>query len=252
MILQSIIVFLILSLLSCNSSQTKTNAEAITSGDKADVNDTTAKFISKDTILITDTIPRFTVDDYSVTYEMMDEQKADNSSLYKKISGKTQSLDKAWFTNDTLKQTLIFELYTDGHRLATYHFYNNNIPTELFDGIVLHTFDGEIASNQQKQSDFKGLLKQSVKINSKYFRSDKGFALGDSKQKILRVYGQPDKTTTNRGIEKLEWNFVGDILYDGKEDLKRKPLAKNNYGHKAYLFFKNGKLIGQLLRNDIP
>ena len=241
-----------LILLSCNGSQTKAKTEAIPSGNKADVKDSSAKLISKDTILVSDAIPRFTVDDYPVTYEMMAEQKADNSSSYKKVSGKTQSLDKTWLTNDTLEQTLIFELYTDGYRLATYHFYNNDIPPELLDGIELHTFDGDIASNQQKQKDFKGFLKQSIKISPKYFTSDKGFKLGDSKQKILEVYGKPDKITTSRGIEKLEWNFIGDILYDGKEDLKGKPLAKDNYGHQAYLFFKNGKLIGQILRNDIP
>lgn len=78
-----------------------------------------------------------------------------------------------------------------------------------------------------------------MKINSKYFTSDKGLRLGDNKEKILKIYGQPDKRTTSKGIEVLEWNFVGDLLYDGKEDLKGKPLAKDNYGHQAYLLFKN-------------
>ena len=183
---------------------------------------------------------------------MIAEQKTDNSSSYKKISGKTQSLDKAWFTNDTLKQTLIFEMYTDGHRLVTYHFLNNEIPTELIDKIELHTSEGELATKQQKTNDFKGFLLQSIKIGSKYFTTDKGLKLGDTKQKILKIYGQPNKRTSINEIEKFEWTFVGDILYDGKEDLKGKPLAKDNYGHQAYLFFKNGKLIRQILHNDIP
>jgi hypothetical protein len=249
--LQILTFFLTFGFLSCNNNVTTTNKN-ISSSNKFEVKDSSLQPISKDTILINDTIKRFDVDDFPVTYEMIAEQKMDNNSSYSKTSGKTKSLDKTWFTNDTLKQTLIFELYTDGHRLVTFHFYNNEIPTELIDRIELHTSEGELASKQQKRNDFKGFLTQSIKINSKYFITDKGLKLGDNKQKILKLYGQPDKRTTNNGIEKLEWNFVGDILYDGKEDLKGKPLAKDNYGHQAYLFFKNGKLIGQILHNDIP
>lgn len=250
--LQTLTVFLVLSLFACNNYEKRADNENITSATKLEAKDSASKPISKSTVSPSDTIKRFIVDDYPVTFEMMREQKADNYSSYSKTSGKTKSLDKAWFTNDTLKQTLVFELYTDGHRLVTYHFYNNNIPNELFDRIELHTSDGELASTQQKAKDFTGFLTQSVKINSEYFTTDKGLKLGDNKQNILKIYGQPDKKTIKNGIEKLEWDFVGDILYDGKENLKGKPLAKDNYGHQAYLFFRNGKLIGQILHNDIP
>jgi hypothetical protein len=250
--LQTLTLFLTFSLLACNSNKTKSNDVNTSSKNEIEVNDSPLKPILKDTTLLTDTFKRFVVDDYPVTYEMMAEQKVDNSSSYTKTSGKTKSFDKAWFSNDTLKQTLIFELYTDGHRLATYHFYNNDIPAALIDRVELHTDNGEIANNQQKENDFNGFLKQSVKIEKKYFKTDKGLLLGDSKQKAISFYGQPHSKKEKNGIETLEWDFVGDLLYDGKENLKGKPLAKDNYGHQAYLFFRNGKLIGQMLHNDIP
>jgi hypothetical protein len=250
-LLQTWILYLTIVFLSCKINETKTGTD-ISSAKRTEVKDNSLKPVATDTILMNDTIKRFVIDDYPVTYEMMAEQKADNYSSIIKTSGQTKSLDKAWFTNDTLKQTLIFELYTDGHRLVTYHFYNNEIPDELFDRIILHTPEGEVASKQQKTYDFKGFLTQSVKINSKYFTTDKGLELGDYKQKILNIYGRPDKITAKKGIEKLAWNFAGDILYDGKVDLKGKSLAKDSYGHQAYLFFKNRKLIAQVLYNDIP
>lgn len=129
--LQIFRVILIASLLSCNNRETNNNNKTHVPTDKLRVNDSLEKPNLQESILQNDTIKRFIVEDYPVTYEIMAEQKADNSSSYKKVSGKTQSLDKAWFTNDTLKQTLIFELYTDGYRSAIYHFtvmiYSRNI-----------------------------------------------------------------------------------------------------------------------------
>lgn len=203
------------------------------------------------TVVISDTIKRFVVDNFPLTNEMLGDKTSYNS-LYKKQSGQTYSFDKAWYSNDTLKQTLVFELYTDYHRMHTYHFYNNDIPTDLMNRIELHTNDGELASVNQKRKDFDGFLKQSTKINSSYFVSNKGFRLGDTKQKIINIYGIADKISLNKGIEKLEWKFLGDILYDGKTELNGKSLVKNNYGHQAILFFKDEKLIGQILHNDIP
>lgn len=203
------------------------------------------------TFAISDTVKRFLVDDYPVTNSMLADKTSNNSS-YKKQSGQSYSYDKAWFSNDTLKQILVFELYTDYHRMVTYHFNSNDILTDLIKSMELHTDGGELASEKQKLKDFGGFLKQSTKINSKYFITDKGFKLGDTKQKAINNYGNPDKSSISNGIEKLEWDFVGDELYDGKIDLKGKPLAKDSFGHQITMYFKNGKLIGQILYNDIP
>jgi hypothetical protein len=40
------------------------------------------------------------------------------------------------------------------------------------------------------------------------------------------------------GVEILEWSFVGDQLYNGKDDLKGKPLAEDSYGHQVNMHFK--------------
>ena len=202
-------------------------------------------------VSIPDTIKKFVVDDYPVTDEMLADKTSSNSS-YKKQSGQTFSYDKAWFSNDTLKQPLVFELYTDYHRLVTYHFLDNDIPTDLINRMELHIDGGELASDKQKLKDFSGFLKQTTKINSSYFITDKGLRLGDTKQKAVETYGNPDKQTITDGIEKLEWLFIGDTSYDGKTDLKGKPLADNSFGHQILMYFRNGKLIGQILHNDIP
>ncbi len=76
--------------------------------------------------------------------------------------------------------------------------------------------------------------------------------MGTKKQKAIDVYGKPDKESMNADFEKLEWEFIGDIFYDGKTDLKGKPLAKESFGHQIIMYFKNGKLVGQILLNAIP
>jgi hypothetical protein len=178
--------------------------------------------------------------------------KTSDNSSYKKQSGQTFSYDRVWFSNDTLKQILVFELYTDYHRMVTYHFYTNDIPIDLISRMELHIDGGDPASEKQKLNDFGGFLKQTTKINSSYFITDKGFRLGDTKQKAIETYGNPDKQTITDGIEKLEWDFIGNELYDGKTDLKGKPLADNSFGHQILMYFRNGKLTGQILFNDIP
>ena len=116
----------------------------------------------------------------------------------------------------------------------------------------LHTNNGDGATQEQKLKDFSGFLNTTTKINSSYFVSNKGFALGDSKQKAIGVYGNPDKQALIDGVEKLEWSFVGAISYDGKIDFKGKPLAENSFGHQVIMYFKSDKLVGLVLHNDIP
>jgi len=116
----------------------------------------------------------------------------------------------------------------------------------------LDTESGEVASEKQKRKDFDVFLKQTTKISSAYFTSDKGFKLGNKKQKANDIYCTPDKQSMNIGVEKLEWEFIGDTFYDGKTVLKGKTLEKDSFGDRIVMYFKNGKLIGQILHNDIP
>jgi hypothetical protein len=110
----------------------------------------------------------------------------------------------------------------------------------------------ELASNELKEKYFIGFLKYATKIGRKYFTSDKGFKLGDSKQKALTIYGKPDKKTTKDNIEIYEWEYEGENLFDRKSDLKGKPLAAASFGHQTIMFFKSNKLVGIIFHNDIP
>ena len=249
--LQTLTITIAFGLLSCNNSRIETTIKSENVKINSVSIDTAIKPEQQSAVGISDTIKKIVVDDYPVTNTMLADKTSNNSS-YKKQSGQTYSYDKAWFSNDTLKQTLVFELYTDYHRMVTYHFYNNDIPKDLIIRMELHIDGGELASEKQKLNDFSGFLKQTTKINSTYFITDKSFRLGDTKQKAIDNYGKPDKSSMSNGIEKLEWDFIGDEFYDGKTDLKGKPLAKDSFGHQIVMYFKNGKLIGQILHNDIP
>lgn len=249
--LQTLTISICIGLLSCNNYRTETAFNTNNAKVASASNNTALKSEQKSSAVISDTIKRFTVDDYPVTNAMLADKPGNNSS-YKKQSGLTYSYDRAWFSNDTLQQTLVFELYTDYHRMVTYHFYNNDIPTDLMNRMELHFDGGGIVSEKQKLRDFSGFLKQAITISATYFITDKGFRLGDTKQKAINLYGTPEKVIVTNGIDKLEWNFAGDEIYDGKTNLKGKPLAKDSFGHQVIMYFRNEKLIGQILLNDIP
>src|SRR5215203_5700849 len=72
--------------------------------------DTSLKVQADTAINKVDTIQRFIVDDYPVTNQMLNDTTSNNSS-YPKQSGAIHSSDKAWFKNDVLNQTLVFEMY---------------------------------------------------------------------------------------------------------------------------------------------
>lgn len=126
------------------------------------------------------------------------------------------------------------------------------MPSELLSQIELHSKDGKLASLNQKLIDIKGFLISSIQINSDYFKSNKGFRIGDIKQKAIEIYGAANQVTFENGVEKLEWSFIGDEFYENGMELNGMPLAQDSYGHQFQMFFRNGKLIGQILHNDIP
>jgi hypothetical protein len=166
-------------------------------------------------------------------------------------SGSINSYDLAWFSNENSKEILVFNLHTDYHRLYTFHFLANDIPKDLLTRIELFYSNGQLASEEDKMLNFQGLINFSTQVSSNYFRSNKGFQIGDSNQKALTIYGRPDSQSTIDSYEKLVWNFVGDITYDGTE-LYGKPLAKDSFGHQVTMYFKNNKLVAMILFNDMP
>lgn len=126
------------------------------------------------------------------------------------------------------------------------------VSTNKFDTV----FDS--ASFQLKKKYFDGFIKTSKFIKQSYFTSNKGFRLGDSKTKALKIYNKPDKIRKENGIEKLEWDFIGDndllvhLATKEKIDLKGKPVAKDSFGHKIIMYFRENRLIGLIILNEIP
>lgn len=111
---------------------------------------------------------------------------------------------------------------------------------------------------KQKVPFFRGFIRKSEGINSKFFTSIKGFKINDLKEKALKIYGQPNHSKIENGIECCEWDFCGDyqLKYDStnnnKINLHGKSIAKNSFGNEIYMYFRNNKLIGYVITNYTP
>jgi hypothetical protein len=233
--------------LACSSCQDNKPIDDQISDDSLKVN-TKVTPVNTASTTIVDTTSKFTVDGYSFTDDMFD----GNPNGIEIRQGDLTSKDEYWFTNEELKQTIVVELYTDNFRMTEFHFENNSVPKHLIEKIGLHTDAGEMATQQQIEKYFHRFIDHATEANKKYFTTRKGLKLGDSREKILSMYGTPDSKIRQNNMEILEWHFTGDILYDGKTDLKGKPLAKDSYGHHAMMFFRNRKLTAIIFTNDIP
>lgn len=70
----------------------------------------------------------FFADNYPVTEKMLGKPTANRPV----VTAHLRSENTAWFTNDSLKQTLMFILFSDNSRIVTACFDNDNVPTEVF------------------------------------------------------------------------------------------------------------------------
>jgi hypothetical protein len=190
--------------------------------------------------------------------------KTSNNSTYLKQVGEVYSLEKAWFTNDILNQTLVFQLYTDYHRMEIYHFMNSDLPQSIVEKIELNTAENKPnyifhgATFEQKINAFSGFIKLSEKIDEKYFKTQNGIKLGADKAELLKLYDIPDSTLTEQNFEVLKWTFTGDYNLTGDfsstetKDLKKKTVAKDSFGLIITAYFKDNKLVAHIIENDIP
>jgi len=99
-----------------------------------------------------------------------------------------------------------------------------------------------------------GFIKKAKYLDKKFFVTKKGLEIGSKKEKALKIYGLPDKTSKKNGYEKLEWHFVGQEMYldDGKKDKKGRPHAEGVWGYEVEMFFKTNKLEAMIICNDPP
>ena len=196
----------------------------------------------------------FRVDDYPVTDNML--TCNDNYSACQLQYRGVVSLDKIWFGNRILNQTLVFELATDKFRMNIYNFYNDDIPFELINSVELNVENGDTASIKQKIKAFKGFVGMSKQIDKRYFVTRKKLGLGDSTERVSKIYGKPDGKTKSGNLEILEWDFQGDLYGDKihreKANRKNKSPTEESFRHQLILFSKKGKIIALMFHNDIP
>lgn len=191
----------------------------------------------------------FAIDDFPVTDRMLTEHYCDTCTLK---SGELRSIEKVWFTNKVLRQTLVYQLYTDNFHEDVFLFSNDDIPAAIMDQMELYDSTSNYASHQLRAKFFKGFLRFAIPTNKKYFVSKKSFAIGDSLWKAIKIYGEPDRRTLDHGVEVLQWEFEGENGYDGKKDLKGKPLAADSFGLQITMCFRKERLIGLAFENAVP
>jgi hypothetical protein len=188
---------------------------------------------------LSDTIRSIIPDDYPVTNKMLEK--------YFYIDGQQYSEEFVWFTNDTLKQTILFQLYTDYHRLSIFHFLNDNFPKDLIKPFSA----AEIGCEKINRTCIDSNIKFADRINRKFFTSNKGIRLNKSKQEVMRHYGKADKIMKQADTEIYSWDFVGDFFSTDGMPKTNKTYAKNSFGYQVRMFFKNDKLIAMHLHNNI-
>jgi hypothetical protein len=202
-------------------------------------------------VLLSFTIVEYiTPDDYPVTNEMLASfhGKKDIDGIF--------SFDKAWFKNDELNEVLIFELYTDYHRLAIYHCKSDFLFEDWLKNIELHrkvhNSNYDLADESKKQQVFKKFFDNAQEIDKTNFKTNQGLKLGLDKNEVLKKYRSPYKNTKIDNIEKIEWVYQGEYSFTEMGQEPTGILAQESWGYEMTMYFENDKLIGIIIKNDIP
>lgn len=199
-------------------------------------------------------------DDLPTPEQMVKPYFADNYPVTDKMFGKAtssrpvktehlESQNTAWFTNDSLKQTLSFILFSDNERLVTSCFDNDNVPNEVIEKMDLNDAQMYTASAEDKLVYFKEFFKKAKKIETKYFTSNKGFKIGDPKEKAIKQYGKPDSVKTVEGFEKYYWNPVGAQVSKQPAVDEKDLLLIDEKKQFITMYFKNNKLATIIFDN---
>lgn len=191
-------------------------------------------------------------DDYRINWDSL--KPPDHPRME---SGHIAGFDQCWFRNDTLNETIAYELYTDYMEPAIYHFKNNDIPTEIIAQIDIDTINNEEglpACYTTKKKIIPAFVRQAMPLSICYFTSYKGLKLGIGKEKAITIYGKPDSIRNSHGYEIYYWSFQGDQMittgYEKRENLS-KPISFG-WGYSVQLFYKKDKLFATAFFNDIP
>jgi hypothetical protein len=199
-----------------------------------------------DTISIPLSIKFFDVDDYPVTNDILRKYATTVKDGYQYTS------EYVWFSDRRRNQTMVFELYTDFHRLWTYNFFDDEVSPWALKKM-------EVSIPDKQASEYiKNVISSANNVDDKYFITSKGFVLGDQIQKAVDQYGKPDQTFKRDELDIYHWEFMGDNTYEYKKfrkekvDLNGKPIARNSHGHEVFMLIHTGRIVGILFHNLIP
>ncbi|KFF26492.1 hypothetical protein SAMN02787073_5120 [Chryseobacterium vrystaatense] len=189
-------------------------------------------------------IKPFFADNYPVTENMFGKATSNRPV----ITAHLRSENTAWFTNDSLQQSLLFILFSDNSRLVTACFDNNNIPGEVFSKMDFSDNNNYPSSEEDRLLYYKEFFKSAKKIDKKYFISNMGFQIGDAKEKAIAKYGKPDSIKTAEGFEKYYWNPAGAQITQ-KNVPEKNLLLIDEKKQFITMYFKNNKLATMILDN---
>ncbi|MBE9601469.1 hypothetical protein [Pedobacter sp. MC2016-24] len=186
----------------------------------------------------------FFADNYPVTEKMFGKPTSNRPVT----TAHLRSENTAWFTNDSLKQTLMFVLFSDNSRIVTACFDNGNAPSEVFSNMDLSDNNNYPASKEDRLLYFKEFFVSAKKIDDKFFTSNMGFKIGDLKAKAIKRYGKPDSIKTVEGFEKYYWNPAGAQIT--RQNVPEKDLLLIDEKKQFItMYFKNNKLATMILDN---
>lgn len=184
---------------------------------------------------------------------------ADNYPVIDKMFGKPtssrpvttahlRSENTAWFTNDSLQQTLMFILFSDNSRLVTACFDHKNVPSEVFSKMDFSDNHNYPSNEEDRLLYYKEFFSSAKKIDTKYFISNMGFKIGDPKEKAIKKYGKPDSIRVVEGFDKYFWNPAGAQIT--RQNVPEKDLLLIDEKKQFItMYFKNNKLATMILDN---
>ena len=166
--------------------------------------------------------------------------------------------DMAWFVNETGNQALIIMLYTDYHRIQSWHFNPEDMPDIIFNSIALperkskNSREWTPLSPEEKTSCLQHFLGIADRIPSRYFITNKGFRLGMPPQKAIDYYGNPTRVETTSEGKLLSWDFAGDPSIPGMKTKEGEAYVENSYGYHLKILFHSEKAAAIIMISNIP
>lgn len=169
-----------------------------------------------------------TLDDYPVTDSMLRYSLIERNGIPEEINGISSS--GYWFVDETKSETLVFDLFTDYHRMYTYHFLNSEDMPQEIKGALFIEVEDTVRQDKEINAHIHDFIGAAKKIDKRYFTSIKGRRLGDTKEKVLQSLGTPSNCLINNDVEKCIWEIDSTnrtVLYFKKNKLIAVAIYRN-------------------------